>query len=131
MFRFSESNLICGCGGTGRRARLRGVWSIPYGFDSHQPHQIRTLYYYKVRIFILQKLRKFIENRNFKNCGFCFKLFKLSLKMLQSGLTCMFYLAKNPFRMLFRRQSPLPATAHAAFAHILNQVIIDKIIIMC
>ena len=27
-----------GSGGTGRRARLRGVWSIPYGFKSRLPH---------------------------------------------------------------------------------------------
>ena len=35
-----------GSGGTGRRARLRGVWFTPYGFKSRFPHQtgiIRTL----------------------------------------------------------------------------------------
>ena len=26
-------------GGTGRRARLRGVWFTPYGFKSRFPHQ--------------------------------------------------------------------------------------------
>ena len=34
--------LICGSGGTGRRARLRGVWFTLYGFKSRLPHQIRT-----------------------------------------------------------------------------------------
>ena len=28
-----------GSGGTGRRARLRGVWISPYGFKSRFPHQ--------------------------------------------------------------------------------------------
>ena len=28
-----------GSGGTGRRARLRGVWFTPYGFKSRFPHQ--------------------------------------------------------------------------------------------
>ena len=27
-----------GSGGTGRRARLRGVWFTPYGFKSRFPH---------------------------------------------------------------------------------------------
>ena len=30
---------IRGSGGTGRRARLRGVWFTPYGFKSRFPHQ--------------------------------------------------------------------------------------------
>ena len=29
----------CEGGGTGRRARLRGVWFTPYGFDSRSSHQ--------------------------------------------------------------------------------------------
>ena len=29
---------ICGRGGTGRRARLRGVWVTPYEFKSRRPH---------------------------------------------------------------------------------------------
>ena len=29
----------CGSGGTGRRARLRGVWYTPYGFKSRFPHK--------------------------------------------------------------------------------------------
>ena len=29
---------IRGSGGTGRRARLRGVWLTPYGFKSRFPH---------------------------------------------------------------------------------------------
>ena len=32
-------NLICESGGTGRRARLRGVWFTPYGFKSRFSHQ--------------------------------------------------------------------------------------------
>ena len=28
-----------GSGGTGRRARLRGVWFTPYGIKSRFPHQ--------------------------------------------------------------------------------------------
>ncbi len=31
--------VACGSGGTGRRARLRGVWITPYGFKSRFPHQ--------------------------------------------------------------------------------------------
>ena len=31
-----------GSGGTGRRARLRGVWFTPYGFKSRFPHQQKT-----------------------------------------------------------------------------------------
>lgn len=30
---------FCGSGGTGRRARLRGVWGNSYGFKSRLPHQ--------------------------------------------------------------------------------------------
>ena len=30
-----------GSGGTGRRARLRGVWFTPYGFKSRFPHQTK------------------------------------------------------------------------------------------
>ena len=34
------SNTVeCGSGGTGRRARLRGVWFTPYGFKSRFPHK--------------------------------------------------------------------------------------------
>ena len=33
------TNLICESGGTGRRARLRGVWFTPYGFKSRFSHQ--------------------------------------------------------------------------------------------
>ena len=29
----------CGCGGIGIRARLRGVWFLPYEFKSRHPHQ--------------------------------------------------------------------------------------------
>ena len=36
--RTREGFTACGSGGTGRRARLRGVWSIPYGFKSRLPH---------------------------------------------------------------------------------------------
>ncbi len=32
----------CGSGGTGRRARLRGVWYIPYGFKSRFPHYLKN-----------------------------------------------------------------------------------------
>ena len=35
----SSGNDECGSGGTGRRARLRGVWFTPYGFKSRFPHQ--------------------------------------------------------------------------------------------
>ena len=31
-----------GSGGTGRRARLRGVWITPYGFKSRLPHQTKA-----------------------------------------------------------------------------------------
>ena len=31
--------VTCGSGGTGRRARLRGVWFTPYGFKSRFSHQ--------------------------------------------------------------------------------------------
>ena len=31
--------VVCGSGGTGRRARLRGVWISPYGFKSRFPHK--------------------------------------------------------------------------------------------
>ena len=31
--------VTCGSGGTGRRARLRGVWFTPYGFKSRFPHK--------------------------------------------------------------------------------------------
>ena len=34
-----ESGIICESGGTGRRARLRGVWITPYGFKSRFSHQ--------------------------------------------------------------------------------------------
>ena len=33
--------LLCESGGTGRRARLRGVWFTPYGFKSRFSHQNR------------------------------------------------------------------------------------------
>ena len=33
---------ICESGGTGRRARLRGVWFTPYGFKSRFSHQQKT-----------------------------------------------------------------------------------------
>ena len=29
---------VCGCGGIGRHARLRGVWLMPCEFDSRHPH---------------------------------------------------------------------------------------------
>ena len=29
---------VCGCGGTGRHARLRGVWLTPCEFESRHPH---------------------------------------------------------------------------------------------
>ena len=59
----------CESGGTGRRARLRGVWFTPYGFKSrfsHQTVEIRTLYqsvkgsdfYYILTILILIKKYK-------------------------------------------------------------------------
>ena len=35
----SDSDSECESGGTGRRARLRGVWFTPYGFKSRFPHQ--------------------------------------------------------------------------------------------
>ena len=31
-----------GSGGTGRRARLRGVWFTPYGFKSRFPHHKKS-----------------------------------------------------------------------------------------
>ena len=34
-----SNNEICESGGTGRRARLRGVWISPYGFKSRFSHQ--------------------------------------------------------------------------------------------
>ena len=33
--------VACESGGTGRRARLRGVWFTPYGFKSRFSHQKR------------------------------------------------------------------------------------------
>ena len=35
--------VACGSGGTGRRARLRGVWISPYGFKSRFPHQSKAV----------------------------------------------------------------------------------------
>ena len=35
-----NGSIKCGSGGTGRRARLRGVWVTPYGFKSRLPHQL-------------------------------------------------------------------------------------------
>ena len=37
--RCARECVIRGSGGTGRRARLRGVWFTPYGFKSRFPHQ--------------------------------------------------------------------------------------------
>ena len=34
-----QERRLRGSGGTGRRARLRGVWFTPYGFKSRFPHQ--------------------------------------------------------------------------------------------
>ena len=40
MISLSSTNLICGRGGTGRRAGLRLLWILlPCGFKSHRPHQ--------------------------------------------------------------------------------------------
>lgn len=46
-------DMPCENGGTGRRARLRGVWCKSYGFKSRFSHQIRvaimaTLYFYSL-----------------------------------------------------------------------------------
>ena len=35
----ASKTALRGSGGTGRRARLRGVWFTPYGFKSRLPHQ--------------------------------------------------------------------------------------------
>ena len=44
---------VCESGGTGRRARLRGVWISPYGFKSRFSHQgqasVRLPFHFKLR----------------------------------------------------------------------------------
>ena len=43
--------VTCGSGGTGRRARLRGVWFTPYGFKSRFPHKQTELYWFGFFVF--------------------------------------------------------------------------------
>ena len=42
-----------GSGGTGRRARLRGVWITPYGFKSRLPHQTKAASFWMVPLFLV------------------------------------------------------------------------------
>ena len=55
----------CGSGGTGRRARLRGVWEFPYGFKSRFPHQSPNPIAKLVRVFLLFFARYVCRSRAF------------------------------------------------------------------
>ena len=48
----AHSAVIRGSGGTGRRARLRGVWFTPYGFKSRFPHQNTSRFFNRLVFFI-------------------------------------------------------------------------------
>ena len=55
LTRGSDVSIIlafCGGGGIGRRVRLRGVWSNPWGFKSPSPHHIGALGFLQGSIFL-------------------------------------------------------------------------------
>ena len=68
----------CESGGTGRRARLRGVWFTPYGFKSRFSHHILLYLRWlegapykrviKVRVFVgVPRSFKYLPKKYYKN----------------------------------------------------------------
>ena len=71
-----DAVFIGDCGGTGRRARLRGVWITPYEFKSRQSHHDYRLKKQKTRKpLIFQGLSSFLQliSHIFHDCKKCIK----------------------------------------------------------
>ncbi len=91
----------CGSGGTGRRARLRGVWFTPYGFKSRFPHQKEQVGNRLPALF----LREAGVTRT-SVCGFACKMPTESASKRNSGGN-IYRLPSEPKTPLVRSSSPV------------------------
>ena len=77
-------------GGTGRRARLRGVWFTPYGFKSRFPHQKRKdqAVRFGLSFFCVDKHKE-------SSCAF--RLLAKSQEYRANGIYAVFVMSSSPF----------------------------------